>query len=111
MQLAFANTIEAIIQGANFVDASIAGLGRGAGNCSMELALSFLHNPKFKIRPIVECIQNSVEPKREELRWGFAIPYLLSGHLNRHPKAAMQHMESDDFKNVLKFYDSLVEDA
>jgi len=111
MQLAFANTIEAIIQGANYVDASIAGLGRGAGNCSMELALSFLHNPKFKLRPIVECIQNTVEPKREALRWGFAIPYLISGHLNRHPKAAMQHMESDDYLNVVKFYDTVVEDS
>ena len=36
-QLAFANTIEAIIHGANRVDASMAGLGRGAGNCPMEL--------------------------------------------------------------------------
>ena len=31
-QLAFANTIEAIIHGANRVDATMAGLGRGAGN-------------------------------------------------------------------------------
>jgi 4-hydroxy 2-oxovalerate aldolase len=111
MQLAFANTIEAIIQGANFLDASIAGLGRGAGNCPLELALSFLHNPKFKVRPILECIQNTVEPRREKLRWGFAIPYMLSGHMNRHPKAAMQHMEGDDYTNIVKFYDSIIEDA
>ena len=44
-QLAFANTIEAIIHGANYMDASMAGLGRGAGNCPMELLIGFLRNP------------------------------------------------------------------
>ena len=59
-QLAFANTIEAIIHGANRVDASMAGLGRGAGNCPMELLIGFLRNPKFKIRPIYEVLQNQL---------------------------------------------------
>ena len=110
LQLAFANTIEAIILGANYVDASIAGLGRGAGNCQMELVLNFLHNPKFKIRPILECIQNTVEPVREQLRWGFAIPYMITGCLNRHPKAAMDFMESEQYREITKFYDQIVEE-
>ena len=37
LQLAFANTVEAIVMGANMLDATMAGLGRGAGNCQMEL--------------------------------------------------------------------------
>lgn len=110
LQLAFANTIEAIICGANYVDASICGLGRGAGNCPMELILSFLHNPKFKLRPILQCIQNTVEPLREHVRWGFAIPYMLTGCLNRHPKPAMEFMESDNYKNILRFYDDIITD-
>ena len=64
MQLGYANTIEAIIRGANLLDASIGGLGRGAGNCQMELLLSFLHNPKYHLRPIIQCLQNHVEPMR-----------------------------------------------
>ena len=40
-QLAFANTIEAIIGGANMLDSSMAGLGRGAGNCPTELLIGF----------------------------------------------------------------------
>lgn len=110
LQLAFANTIEAIIVGANYVDASIGGLGRGAGNCPMELALSFLHNPKFELRPILECLQDTVEPLREKLRWGFAIPYMLTGHFNRHPKAAMEWMESDRYRQIVEFYDSIIEE-
>ena len=62
MQLAFANTIEAIILGANRVDATMGGLGRGAGNCHMELLLGFLRNPKFRLRPIIELLQNHIEP-------------------------------------------------
>ena len=110
LQLAFANTIEAVILGANYVDASIAGLGRGAGNCQMELIMNFLHNPKFKLRPILECIQNTVEPMREQLRWGFAIPYMITGCLNRHPKPAMDFMEGSDYQDILKFYDKVVEE-
>lgn len=110
MQLAYANTIEAIILGANLVDASIGGLGRGAGNCPMELALSFLHNPKFKLRPIFKCLQETVEPYRDKVRWGFAIPYLITGCLNRHPKAAMEFMEGDEYRQILKFYDRIVEE-
>jgi 4-hydroxy 2-oxovalerate aldolase len=110
LQLAFANTIEAIVLGANFVDGSIAGLGRGAGNCPIELILSFLHNPKFKMRPVLEAIQDTVEPLREKLRWGFAVPYLLTGHLNQHPRTAMAFMEGDNFREVVKFYDAAVAD-
>ena len=51
LQLAFANTIEAIILGANMLDATMAGLGRGAGNCPMELLIGFLHNPKYQPSP------------------------------------------------------------
>ncbi|HQF38058.1 MAG TPA: aldolase catalytic domain-containing protein [Opitutaceae bacterium] len=105
LQLAFANTIEAIVLGANYVDASIGGLGRGAGNCPMELALSFLHNPKFQMRPILEALQKNVEPMREELRWGFAIPYMLTGYLNQHPRTAMKFMEGDGYRDIVKFYD------
>jgi 4-hydroxy 2-oxovalerate aldolase len=110
LQLGFANAIEAIILGSNLVDASIGGLGRGAGNCQMELLLSFLHNPKFKVRPILQCLQANVEPMREKLRWGFAIPYMVTGCLNRHPKAAMEFMEGDNYRDIVRFYDQVIED-
>jgi 4-hydroxy 2-oxovalerate aldolase len=110
MQLAFANTIEAIILGANMLDASVAGLGRGAGNCPMELLLSFLHNPKFNLRPVLHCIQHHVEPMREKLGWGFAIPYLVTGYLNQHPRTAMKFMEETDGHDILKFYDTAIEE-
>ena len=53
---AFANTIEAIISNVNYLDGTIYGIGRAAGNCPLELLLGFLKNPKFDIRPILELI-------------------------------------------------------
>lgn len=109
-QLAYANTIDAVIRGANMLDASMAGLGRGAGNCLMELLLGFLHNPKFRIKPILECIQNHIEPMRKDLMWGFDIPYMLTGALNRHPRSAIKFNASSDKGNIVKFYDAMSEE-
>lgn len=107
-QLAFANTIEAIVQGANRVDATMGGLGRGAGNCPMELLLGFLRNPKFHLRPVINLLQNHILPLKKELDWGALVPYNLTGQLNLHPKSAMEFMESKDKDNLLKFYDQIV---
>ena len=108
-QLAYANAIEAIIMGANRVDGSMAGLGRGAGNCPTELLIGFLHNPKFHLRPILQCIQKYIEPLRKELLWGFDIPYMITGVLNRHPRAAIQFNNSENQGDLVMFYDSMIE--
>jgi 4-hydroxy 2-oxovalerate aldolase len=111
LQLAFANTIEAIILGASRADATMGGLGRGAGNCPMELLLGFLRNPKFKLRPVVELLQDYVEPLRETENWGALLPYNITGQLNRHPRPAIKFLASEDKANFLKFFDEIVRDA
>ena len=106
-QLAFANTIEAIIAGANRLDASLYGMGRGAGNCTLELLLSFLKNPKFDIRPLIEIIQEIFIPMKAEIEWGYHIPYLITGTLNEHPRNAMKIMSSKELPNLRQFYEEL----
>ena len=111
IQLGFANTIEAIILGANRADATMGGFGRGAGNCPMELLLGFLRNPKFKLRPVVELLQHHIDPLRETTHWGPSLPYNITGQLNRHPNAAIKFLEGNDSKNYLRFYDEVVRDC
>jgi 4-hydroxy 2-oxovalerate aldolase len=106
-QLAFANTIEAIIAGVNRLDASLYGMGRGAGNCTLELLLSFLKNPKFDIRPLIEIIQEIFIPMKAEIEWGYHIPYLITGTLNEHPRSAMKIMGSKELPNLRQFYEEL----
>lgn len=104
-QLGFANTIEAIICGINYLDATLYGIGRGAGNCPLELLISFLKNPKFKVRPLIEVIEKQILPWTKKIDWGYFIPYMVTGVLNQHPRTAIAHMESDDKDKVTDFYD------
>lgn len=109
-QLAFANTIEGIIKGANYVDGTLYGLGRGAGNCPLELLLGFLKNPKFDIVPVLEVIEKEIIPLTKEIEWGYHIPYMLTGNLNQHPREAMAWMDSDRKEDYVTFYNRISED-
>lgn len=109
-QLAFANTIEAMRFGASFLDGTISGMGRGAGNCHMESLLSFLRNPKYRIRPVLDFIAEEM-PKIKESGavWGFDVPYMLTGACNVHPSAAINFIKAQR-KDYSEFYKELLED-
>jgi len=107
-QLAYANTIEGLILGANLLDATINGMGRGDGNCTLELLLGFLHNPKFRVRPILEVIQKHFLPLRDKMEWGYQIPYMITGQLNQHPRAAIKVRASEERDDYTGFWDQMM---
>lgn len=108
-QLAFANTIESIIGGVCYLDATVSGMGRGCGNCPSEILLGFLKNPKYKINPLLKFIENYIVPLRESgVVWGYDVPYLLTGILNQHPKSAIQ-FEKEKRKDYNDFYMELLD--
>jgi 4-hydroxy 2-oxovalerate aldolase len=109
-QLAFANTIEAIILGSNRADATMAGLGRGAGNCPMELLMGFLRNPKFRLRPVIRLLEEHILPLRDTVDWGPSLPYNITGQMNLHPRAAMEWRAGDEAEHIVKFYDKIFSD-
>jgi 4-hydroxy 2-oxovalerate aldolase len=109
-QLAYANTIEALVCGANRLDATINGLGRGAGNCPLELLIGFLKNPKFHLRPILDCIEKVFDPLRKKMDWGYSIPYMITGQMNRHPRAAIKWRSGPTPDGVVAFYDQMIEE-
>lgn len=95
-QLAFANTIEAMTQGVSYLDATVDGMGRGAGNCALELLLGFLKNPKYKVAPILKVIEEHTQKLREQgVKWGYDIPYMLTGQFNTHPRPAISFVKED----------------
>ena len=106
-QLGFANTIEAIIHNANYVDGSLYGIGRGAGNCPLELIMGFLKNPKFSLTPVLKIIEDYMIPMLDDIEWGYLIPYMVTGILNRHPKSAIAIRKTEDKDKYAEFYEKM----
>ncbi len=105
MQLAMSNTITALMGGATYLDATLLGMGRGAGNCPVEILIAFLKNPKYRLLPLLKAIQEQILPWQQRIDWGYHIPYLVTGALNEHPRSAMAWMDSDrknDFVSFMK---------
>ena len=93
-QLAFANTIEACRWGVNYLDVTVNGMGRGAGNCYAEQLLSFLKNPKYSALPIYDFVsKHMLRLKAEGAVWGYDLPYLLTGIMNSHPSSAIKFIK------------------
>ncbi len=109
-QLAYANTIEALIMGASRLDGTMNGIGRGAGNCPMELLIGFLKNPKFRLRPVLTCIRDALVPLDGQMEWGYRVPYGITAQLNQHPRAAIKMRNGDDPDDYVAFYDLMMEE-
>lgn len=108
-QLAFANTIESAARGVSLLDATMMSMGRGAGNCAMELLLSFLKNPKYNVFPVLKFIEEHMLPVQQSgALWGYDIPYLLTGRLNQHPSAAIDYTK-EGRTDYADFYTDLLD--
>lgn len=108
-QLAFANAIEALSNGASLCDATVSGMGRGAGNCYMESLLAFLRNPKYNLVPVMDFVQKHIIPERAKGNlWGYDIPYLLTGVMNSHPSSAIRFQKDGRF-DYSRFYQELLD--
>ena len=109
-QLAFANTIEACSIGVSLLDATVSGMGRGAGNCYSELLLGFLRNPKFNIVPVLKFIEKHMVPlKTSGVVWGCDVQYMLTGQTNQHPRTAIAFTKAER-TDYAKYYTEITGD-
>lgn len=107
--LAFANTIETLSYGISYLDATAQGIGRGAGNCAMELLLGFLKNPKYSLYSLLTFIEKYMIPlKQQGVVWGYDLQYMFTGQLNRHPREAMT-FTAEKRSDYCEFYKSLLD--
>lgn len=107
-KLAFANTVEAVGDGVDWLDGTYLAMGRGAGNCAMELLLGFLRNPKFNIYPVLKFIEEYMMPMKEQgVVWGYDLQYLMTGILNQHPRTAIAYTK-EQRKDITEFYKEVV---
>ena len=107
-KLAFANTIEAVGDNVDYLDATYNSMGRGAGNCAMELLLGFLKNPKYKERYAMKFVEQYMAPlKGNGVVWGYDLQYLATGLLNQHPRTAIQFTK-ENRKDYEAFYQEMM---
>jgi 4-hydroxy 2-oxovalerate aldolase len=88
LQMAFANTLQALADGATHVDASIYGMGRGSGNLPMEVLIGYLEKQgqkQYNTMPVLEVIERFYTALYKQFDWGYKIRSLLGGLKNIHP--------------------------
>lgn len=84
IQMAFANVQEFIHCDINrdlFVDSSIFGMGRGAGNAPTELVMEYLNkqgHQNYKISQILNLYERYLDPIYKQYSWGYSLPYYLT---------------------------------
>ena len=109
-QLAFANTIEACTIGVSYLDVTMSGMGRGAGNCYTELLMGFLRNPKYNINPVLKFVEKEIIPlKQSGVIWGCDVQYMLTGQTNQHPRTAIAFTDAKR-TDYADFYQSIIND-
>ena len=106
LELAFANSLEAIKNGIKIIDSTFYGMGRGAGNLKSELILTYL-NQKENIDIDFESLgylnENFIK-LHDKYKWGVDYPYILSGFLN-YPQKDIMFYQKQRFLSL----ESLVE--
>lgn len=103
-QCAFANTIEAKDCGAKWLDGTVLGMGRGAGNCHSEALLGYLNGKKYHMEPLLNFVESWMLPMKEEgIEWGYNTSYMLTGLTNQHPRTAIQATKKKDFQFTEQF--------
>ena len=81
LELALINSLTAVEAGAEIIDATITGMGRGAGNLKTELLLTAL-NSKLDLQVDFNALSNVVdafEDLQQHHGWGTNLPYMVSG--------------------------------
>lgn len=109
--LALSNSITAIRMGFGFIDTSINGMGRGAGNLKLEEFLK--KQKKYKESALIESfILNKMLDLKKRYNWGTNFFYKKSAKYNIHPTFIQRLMEekkhnNDVIKRIISFLSKL----
>lgn len=100
LQMAFANALEAIRCGVHIIDSTIYGMGRAAGNLPTEIIISFLEkhgSDRYNSIPVLNVIDSYFVSLHSGNKWGYQLPYMLSGMFQCHPSYAKSLIDYKEF--------------
>lgn len=107
--LALSNCIEAIKNDVRWIDSTIQGMGRGAGNIQTEIFLAEINSikgSKFKLDPIYELSEGPFLELKKKYNWGMSLNYFIAADNNIHP-TYIQTLENDPRYNRDKILESI----
>ncbi|AWZ06107.1 MULTISPECIES: hypothetical protein [unclassified Streptomyces] len=87
---ALGNTLAAAEAGALWLDSTVLGMGRGAGNARTEQLLAALGEPAGRMRPLLETTARHFLALFEKHRWGANPLYAIAGMHGVHPSYVQQ---------------------
>lgn len=109
LQLGLINSIIALEEGVEFIDATVLGMGRGAGNLNIELLLTYLSKNGLEVDfNILGTLISAFQPLLEKYQWGTSLPYMLSGAYSLPQKEVMDWVTNRtySFNSIVRALDN-----
>lgn len=109
LQLGLINSIIALEEGVEFIDATVLGMGRGAGNLNIELLLTYLSKNGLEVDfNILGTLISAFQSLLEKYKWGTSLPYMLSGAYSLPQKEVMDWVTNRtySFNSIVRALDN-----
>ena len=109
LQLGLINTLTAIEEGCEFVDTTVLGMGRGAGNLNLELLLTVLNKRNLNVDfNVLGEVVSVFQPLLNKYKWGTNLPYMLSGANSIPQKEVMEWVcnRAYSFNSIVRALDN-----
>lgn len=92
------------------IDGSLYGMGKNPGNLCIEQIMDFLnyeYKSGYSTEPVYDAIDEIIMPIYSRTRWGYSIPYALSGQCQVHRSYAeflinKDRLRTKDIRRILK---------
>ena len=97
------------------LDASVLGMGRGAGNLNLEMILNYLNstfNKQYDLEPIIEVADKYIDKFSKQFEWGYSIPYFLCALNGCNHRFVHYLLEKNvDFTEMSKIFQQMKKDG
>ena len=89
------------------IDASIYGIGRGAGNLNTELFAKYMnakHNCSYKLQPITKIFDLYISEIHDKIKWGYSFPFMISAQYNCNPDFVTYYEKKNCSSTLMEKY-------